>query len=284
MKKFNFLSLVLLLTMLFVVSCEKSNSLEEISDDLTNIDTEEENYVSETNDGFAGSRASCDDCSPMPHDAYNLNHFVIERDYGNVDQDTDATSNSACWEGVFNTCGGWMVITGPDDDGERVELKLGSNKNTYLNDYSYLKFRGLLENFPSSGEFTIAQVHNRHDDSERPFLRVVVKNGKLGWKIADRYYGPSSQVNYDDDDMWTINDGDRFVVQMTILGSGNKIKLWAKNYATGSSKTKTWDLDNIEGDDKWLDVDGHFYFKTGIYLQDDMDQVRFSYNYFNFGD
>ncbi len=296
MKEFKFLSLMLLLTMLVFVSCEKSNSFEEIStdlappadlgplDDLAILDAEEEKYASEMLGEAAVERAACDDCNPMPHDAYTLSHFIIERDYGSVDNDLSATSNNACWPGVFNTCGGWMVITGPDDDGERVELKLGSNKNTYLNDQSYLKFRGLLEDFPSSGEFTIAQVHNRHPDSERPFLRVIVKNGKLGWKIADRYYGSSNQVNYDDDDMWTINEGDRFVVQMTILGSGNRIKLWAKNYTTGSSKTKTWDLDNISGDNKWLDVDGSFYFKTGIYLQDDMDPVRFSYNYFKFGD
>jgi len=230
----------------------------------------------------AQARAACDQCNTGDHpkDNYNLSGFTMEEIYGSVHSNPNATSSAACEAGVFNTCNGYMVISGPDGDSERVELKQYPGTES-LSDAAYLKFRTIVENIPGSGkEVTIAQIHNRGSGVQRPLLRLSIRNGGyLTSTLAHQYSGSSS---YTKDDWFQINHGDRIVVELKILGSGNRVRWWVKNYTTGQEQRVTYDLDDSAYDD-WKDKSGTFYFKTGVYNQDAFSSpMRLSYYYFQF--
>ena len=226
--------------------------------------------------------AACDQCNSGDHpkDNYNLSGFTIEEIYGSVHSNTSATSNSACNAGVFNTCNGYMVISGPNGDSKRVELKQYPGTEA-LNDAASLKFRTIVENIPGSGEeVTIAQIHNRGSGVSRPLLRLSIRNGGvLTSTLAHKYSGSTS---YTKQNWFNINHGDRIVVEMKIVGSGNQVRWWVKNYTTGQEQRVTYDLDDSNYQ-SWKNKSGTFYFKTGVYNQDYFSNpMRLSYYYFDF--
>ena len=107
----------------------------------------------------------------------------------------------------------------------------------------------------------IAQLHNDHDDAERPYLTISAEGGTIYFKRSlDHTKGSATDTS---GTTLTYREDDRYRIKMESSNGSRSVfcKVW--NLDTGESKSKTWSFDS-----SWDSLDGNFYWKHGIYMPD----------------
>lgn len=218
---------------------------------------------------------SCDEKKPIHLDQFKtvlIDSKLQQYKNGGKSREEFKKLDTFCDDTIFKVCGDAMVLQATDDKNDRVEFR--QLKNLKLNDQSILRFQAKFENLPNSNDrkgVTLAQIHNDAQGVGRPLFRVeYTGENELRAVLTDTYikYEGESTNDY----LVGFRDGHELYCKLEILESGNQISVYVKNINTGKSKTKIYTVDN-----KWLEKDGDFYFKTGAYLQVAGKAPRVSY-------
>ena len=150
------------------------------------------------------------------------------------------------------------IITCPTN-GIRGEYRDATNIDLDKNNKQDFTFS--ITDYDNEHELIMAQLHNDHDDVERPYITISAEDGKIYFKRSGDYIKGSGTTT--SGTTLTYRTNDRYRIKMESASGTRQVycKVW--NLDTGESKSKTWNFDN-----SWDDVDGNFYWKHGIYMPD----------------
>ena len=149
------------------------------------------------------------------------------------------------------------------EKGRRVEFK--QTTEGPLTSFSKMEFEGIYYNIPSEG-MTIAQVHNRGGNSNKPFFRLELHDDKLETVIRKDPEVSSSETSFTKMDFPFVNNGDYSLFPL-------KVTL-EKNNGFVSIKVMQDDVVIVDEDFQadpttdWVNdtgISNGFYLKAGIY-------------------
>ena len=161
----------------------------------------------------------------------------------------------------------YMMMESNGEKNDRLELKLEEGKEQSLGNYSQMKMKIRLYNCPTDSSddergYTFAQLHNRGDGVERPFIRFdwTKSLNKIRLTVSHNEKKNEGDSSYD---MVDYSQGNELEVTIKMKSDG---KLWvkAKNLSQNKQKSK-----QITPSNAWKDNDlkNKFYYSTGPYQQ-----------------
>lgn len=241
-----------------------------------------------------GQKRNCGTCSTTVYPGA-LNQFKaslkkmdLEHHWnGGADQDNHANpqNSGACDVDFFTRCGNQMVLSSTGGVDDRTELKLPSAYNQSLNNYSQMRFTAQIVDIPSSSisskqnkGVTIAQIHNRGTNVERPLARIDIAGyrKKVRATFAHGYKKTDGDTSID---LLDYDEGDSMYVRLRINSDGNAISLYVRNFTQNIIESGTWVIDDGSN---WFNKTSTFYYKTGVYQQLAGEEPSISYNYLYF--
>lgn len=152
------------------------------------------------------------------------------------------------------------------DKGRRAEFKQISRGP--LTSFASLELTGVYYDIPSKG-VTIAQVHNRGGNSNKPFFRLVLHPDGLETVIRKDPEVSSSQTSFSKKDFSFLNnaDYDKFVLTTTVEKSNGLVHInvlqdgvSVLDESYGADSTTKWVTDT--------GIANGFYLKGGLYNDD----------------
>jgi len=152
------------------------------------------------------------------------------------------------------------------EKGRRAEFKQTSEGP--LSSFSKIEFEGIYYDIPNNG-VTIAQVHNRGGNSNKPFFRLVLRDDVLETVIRKDPEVSSSDTSfqkeefsfvgnadYDESSLHVVLEKSNGFVNITVIQNGTTIL--DKSYAPDT--TTDWVRDN--------GIANGYYLKAGLYNDD----------------
>ncbi|MUU79196.1 polysaccharide lyase family 7 protein [Winogradskyella endarachnes] len=166
------------------------------------------------------------------------------------------------------------------DKGRRAELK--QTTEGPLTSYSKMEFEGIYYNIPSEG-MTIAQVHNRGGNSNKPFFRLELHNHKLETVIRKDPEVSSSETTFSKIDFPFVDNGNytQFPLNVTL----------EKNNGVVSIRVMQGDVvivdEDFEADPttNWVNdtgISNGYYLKAGLYNAATTHTENITLGYTNF--
>lgn len=208
--------------------------------------------------------------------AVNFQDLVVETSWTTGDT-SDRDTFTACgvddenWMDKYSN--GNVTLKCLSGDGHRTELKEDSGDEAGLWSNKKMNFNAVYTDIPENG-VTIAQVHNRHDDVERPFIRVYIDDD-LKIKIK------RTNTNMDDKDKeadyttwissYTYSAGQNLSFRSEIKGGKVIIIIWHNNKKFQKYVSPT---------SNWSDYAQDYYYKAGLYTEGNDKEVKVEYSWF----
>lgn len=128
----------------------------------------------------------------------------------------------------------------------------------------------VAENIPFDADrdrgLTIAQIHNRYCDTDRPMLRLEIVGGQIRMIMAQARDGSDNYDRLEGTGM-SYSEGDRLVVTLR-MRRVNWIYYYIHNKKTGQVEEGEF---RPPSDWRSSDLKEAFYFKTGAYQQAESD-------------
>ncbi|WP_299098330.1 polysaccharide lyase family 7 protein [uncultured Winogradskyella sp.] len=166
------------------------------------------------------------------------------------------------------------------DKGRRAELKQITEGP--LTSYSKMEFEGIYYNIPSEG-MTIAQVHNRGGNSNKPFFRLELHNDKLETVIRKDPEVSSSETTFSKVDFPFVNNGNysQFPLNVTLEKNNGIVSIMVKQDEAvlideDFEADPTTDWVNDTG------ISNGYYLKAGLYNAATTHTENITLGYTNF--
>ncbi|GAA4114750.1 hypothetical protein GCM10022393_14430 [Aquimarina addita] len=169
---------------------------------------------------------------------------------------------------------GYYTMKSLKTDGNRSEWKEKNQSSLYSG--KKMTYLAKVESIPENG-VTIAQVHNRGNGVNRPWLRVYIDDDRK-IKIKVTTNNPSnSSGTYKTFTGGTYSQGSNYILSITYLGNKATVKVKKTNGTVLIEET-------ITPTSSWNNYSNTYYFKAGVYTEGDDKQPKITFRYFYFDD
>jgi hypothetical protein len=209
---------------------------------------------------------------------FQISDFYIETSWlsGESSRTTKSFSSTSTdneiWYDKNST--GYYVMKSLATDGNRTEWK--EIEESSLTNGKSMTYKAKVESIPQNG-VTIAQIHNRGNNVNRPWLRVFIDDDRK-IKIKVTTNNPSnSSGTYQEYTGATYAQGSEYILAITYNGGGANVKVTTSSGSTIINKT-------ISPSSSWNSYSNTYYFKAGVYTEGDDKQPKITFNYFYFND
>ncbi|WP_024481069.1 polysaccharide lyase family 7 protein [Cellulophaga baltica] len=209
---------------------------------------------------------------------YQISDFYIETSWLSGEESRSTKSFSST--GTDNeswydkNSSGYYTMKSLATDGNRTEWK--EIEESSLTNGKSMIYKAKVESIPENG-VTIAQIHNRGNNVNRPWLRVFIDDDRK-IKIKVTTNNPSnSSGTYQEYTGATYSQGSDYILSITYNGGGATVKVTTSSGSTIINKT-------ISPSSSWNSYSNTYYFKAGVYTEGDDKQPKITFNYFYFND
>jgi hypothetical protein len=237
---------------------------------LTNCTTQEEADTSTETDSFV--------VTSLTSQVYQISDFYIETSWlsGENSRSTESFDSSSIDNESWydKNSSGYYTMKSLATDGNRTEWK-EKEESSMVNNKS-ITYQAKVESIPENG-VTIAQIHNRGNGVNRPFLRVFIDDDRK-IKIKVTTNNPSNDDGtYTEYTGSTYSQGSTFNLSITYNGSSATVDVTDSSGSTIINETVT-------PSNSWNNYSSTYYFKAGVYTEGDDKQPKITFNYFYFND
>ena len=155
--------------------------------------------------------------------------------------------------------GGDLILQCPND-GIRSEFR--DNVNMDLDDDHKMDFYFTLENYDGENEIIIAQIHNDHTDTERPYITVSIEDDLIQLKQSDDNTKGSSTTT--SSSTLRYREGNDYRITIETDNNDRSVFVRIRDESDGNTEAK----ETFSFNSNWNSQDGSFYWKFGAYMPD----------------